>query len=83
MGQRTKWAIAWRAGTFHSTGGSFSLLTLMLRYIVTHEAVHLVVPDHSAMFWLTVQGYCPETERAKRWLSAHQSKLVVDIRALD
>src|SRR5712691_5174153 len=29
------------------------------RYLVTHEAVHLFVPDHSKQFWLTVQSLCP------------------------
>jgi predicted metal-dependent hydrolase len=33
----------------------------VLRYIVTHEMVHLAVPDHSRKFWLTVQSLCPET----------------------
>jgi hypothetical protein len=42
----------------------------VLRYLVTHEAVHLAVPNHSAKFWLTVQSLCPEMERAKQWLSA-------------
>jgi hypothetical protein len=27
----------------------------VLHYIVTHEMVHLAVPDHSRKFWLTVQ----------------------------
>jgi predicted metal-dependent hydrolase len=40
----------------------------VLRYLVTHEAVHLAVPDHSQRFWLTVQSLCPETERARQWL---------------
>ena len=33
--------------------------------------VHLVVPDHSRKFWLTVQSLCPETERARQWLVAN------------
>jgi predicted metal-dependent hydrolase len=37
----------------------------VFRYLVTHEAVHLAIPDHSAKFWLTVQSLCRETERAR------------------
>ncbi|MSQ26357.1 MAG: M48 family peptidase [Dehalococcoidia bacterium] len=48
----------------------------VLRYMVTHEAVHLAVPDHSAKFWLTVHSLCPETERAKQWLSANGQHLL-------
>jgi predicted metal-dependent hydrolase len=43
----------------------------VLRYLVTHEAVHLAVSDHSAKFWLTVQSHCRDTERAKQWLAAN------------
>ena len=32
----------------------------VLRYLVTHEAVHLAVPDHSQEFWLTVRSLCPK-----------------------
>ena len=56
----------------------------VLRYFVTHETVHLVIPDHSAKFWLTVQSLCRETERAKQWLCSHQALLTIDLRgALD
>ena len=48
----------------------------VLRYLVAHEATHLAVPDHSRKFWLTVQSVCPETERAKQWLSRHGHKLL-------
>jgi hypothetical protein len=51
----------------------------VLRYLVTHEAVHLAIPDHSAKFWLTVQSLCHETERAKQWLCRHQAQLQVDL----
>jgi len=51
---------------------------IVLRYHVAHEAPHLAVPDHSRKFWLTVQSICPETERAKQWLSAHGHRLLSD-----
>ena len=39
---------------------------LVMRYVVTHETVHLAVP-HSRKFWLTVQSLCPHTKRARHW----------------
>jgi len=54
----------------------------VLRYLVTHEAVHLAVPDHSQKFWLTVRSLCKETERAKQWLSANTQRLTVDLREI-
>jgi predicted metal-dependent hydrolase len=52
----------------------------VLRYVVTHESVHLAVPDHSQKFWLTVQSLCPETERAKQWLCANSDVLRIDLK---
>jgi predicted metal-dependent hydrolase len=51
----------------------------VLRYLVTHETVHLAIPDHSAKFWLTVQSICRDTERARHWLVAHAGDLTVDL----
>jgi hypothetical protein len=49
---------------------------------VTHEAVHLAVPAHSAKFWLTVQSLCRETEKAKQWLCRHQAQLQIDLKEI-
>ena len=51
----------------------------VLRYLVTHEAVHLAIPDHSQKFWLTVQSLCPETERARQWLVANAHRLLTPL----
>jgi hypothetical protein len=79
MGQRTKWG-----NCFADRNLSFNWRLILapdsvLRYLVTHEAVHLTVPDHSTKFWLTVQSLCPETERAKQWLSANGLRLAVKL----
>jgi predicted metal-dependent hydrolase len=79
MGQRTKWGNC-SAGRNLSFNWRLILAPdFVLRYLVTHEAVHLAVPDHSAKFWLTVQSLCSETERAKQWLSANGRRLVVGL----
>ena len=79
MGQRTKWG-----NCSHRRNLSFNWRLILapdfvLRYLVTHEVVHLAIPDHSARFWLTVQSLCPKTERAKQWLSRHHAQLTVDL----
>src|SRR5205814_7173386 len=76
MGQRTKWG---NCSADRNLSFNWRLILapdFVLRYLVTHEAVHLAVPDHSAKFWLTVQSLCPKTERAKQWLSANGRKLL-------
>lgn len=75
MDQRTKWGNCSARGNLSFSWRLILAPDFVLRYMVTHEAVHLVVPDHSSRFWLTVQSYCPDAQKAKQWLSAHHWKL--------
>lgn len=79
MGQRTKWG---NCSSRRNLSFNWRLIlapNFVLRYLVAHEVVHLIVPDHSAKFWLTVQSYCPDMERAKQWLSRHHAELTVNL----
>lgn len=80
MGQRTKWGNCSARRNLSFNWRLILAPAFVLRYMVTHEVVHLAEPDHSTKFWLAVQSHCPETETAKRWLSVHHGKLVRDIR---
>lgn len=76
MGQRTKWG---NCSSRRNLSFNWRLILapdFVLRYLVTHEAVHLAVPDHSAKFWLTVHSLCRESERAKQWLAANGRQLL-------
>lgn len=75
MGQRTKWGSCSSRRNLSFNWRLILAPDFVLRYLVTHEAVHLAVPDHSAKFWLAVQGLCPEAERAKRWLRTNGQRL--------
>ena len=79
MGQRTKWGNCSTRGNLSFNWRLILAPDSVLRYIVTHEAVHLAVPDHSRKFWLTVQSLCPDSERARQWLTRHQGQLTVDL----
>ena len=79
MDQRTKWG---NCSTRQNLSFSWRLICapdFVLRYLVTHETVHLAIPDHSQRFWLTVQSLCPQTERARQWLCANEHKLRFDL----
>lgn len=79
MGQRTKWG---NCSALQNLSFNWRLIMapdLVLRYLVTHEVVHLVVPDHSKKFWLTLHSICPEMEKAKQWLSANGHRLLFDV----
>lgn len=75
MGQRTKWG---NCSSRRNLSFNWRLILApdyVLRYLVTHEAVHLAIPDHSIRFWLTVQSLCRETETARQWLCRNQGQL--------
>jgi predicted metal-dependent hydrolase len=79
MDQRTKWG---NCSAHRNLSFNWRLILapdFVLQYLVTHEAVHLAIPDHSQRFWLTVQSLCPMTERAKQWLSASAHQLTVSL----
>jgi predicted metal-dependent hydrolase len=79
MGQRTKWGNCSAKANLSFNWRLVLAPEFVLRYLVTHEVVHLTVPDHSAKFWLTVQSHCRETERAKQWLCSHGHRLAIDL----
>jgi len=79
MAQRTKWANCSALGNLSFNWRLIMAPDFVLRYLVTHEAVHLAIPDHSQRFWLTVQSLCPETERARQWLVAHAHRLHIPL----
>lgn len=82
MGQRTKWGNCSAQQNLSFNWRLILAPAFVLRYLVTHEATHLAVPDHSSRFWLMVQSLCPETEKAKQWLSANTHKLFADLEAV-
>lgn len=82
MGQRTKWG---NCSVLQNLSFNWRLIMapdFVLRYLVTHEVVHLKVPDHSKKFWLTVQSLCPEMDRARQWLVANGDRMMMDIKQI-
>lgn len=75
MGQRTKWGNCSALGNLSFNWRLIFAPDSVLHYIVTHEMVHLAVPDHSRKFWLTLQSLCPDAERARQWLVVNGQRL--------
>jgi predicted metal-dependent hydrolase len=79
MDQRTKWANCSRRRNLSFSWRIIMAPDFVLKYLVTHEVVHLAVPDHSQRFWLTVQSICTDAERGRQWLAANGARLMVDL----
>ncbi len=76
MGQRTKWGNCSAKKTLSFNWRLMMAPPHVMRYLITHEVVHLAVPDHSTRFWLTVKSHCEDADRARQWLSANGSRLL-------
>lgn len=79
MEQRTKWGNCSALGNLSFNWRLIMAPDDVLKYIVTHEMVHLVVPNHSQRFWLTVRSLCPEMDRSRQWLVANAHQLALDL----
>ena len=79
MGQRTKWGNCSALGNLSFNWRLIMAPDHVLHYIVTHEMVHLGIPDHSQRFWLTVNSLCPRTDRARQWLVANGQRLMQEL----
>ena len=79
MGQRTKWGNCSAKKNLSFNWRLVLAPELVLRYFISHEVVHLAVPNHSPRFWLTVQSICPEAQRARQWLRGNSHRLLEDI----
>lgn len=80
LGQRKKWGNCSALGNLSFNWRLIMAPDHVMQYIVTHEMVHLAVPDHSPKFWLTVQSLCPGTERSRQWLVANGQRLMVPLK---
>ncbi len=50
-------------------------------YVIIHELCHRRHMNHSAEFWKTVEAYCPDYERHKRWLKDNGGALIERMKA--
>ena len=69
--------LGFRWGSCGKTGGlNFNWATILLppsvvEYVIVHELVHLLEPNHTPEFWTRVERALPDYERRKVWLAAH------------
>lgn len=47
----------------------------VIDYIVAHELLHLIQPDHSKKFWSLVERACPDYRDCRKWLKINGHRL--------
>jgi predicted metal-dependent hydrolase len=73
--QRTRWGSCSHKGNLSFNWRLIMAPPGVVNYIVAHELAHLVEMNHSKRFWKTVEAWCPDYQRHKRWLKENEALL--------
>lgn len=67
----TKWASMSRSGRLTLNTELLDLPRDLGEYVIVHELVHLLVPNHGRVFKSFLHAYMPEWEERERELQGH------------
>lgn len=67
----TKWASISRAGRLTLNAELLDLPRDLGEYVIVHELVHLLVPNHGKVFKSFLAAYLPDWEEREGWLRAY------------
>jgi predicted metal-dependent hydrolase len=64
-----RWGSCGRAGTLNFHWATILLPPSVIDYVIVHELVHLIEPNHTPLFWQQVGRVLPDYEQRKTWLA--------------
>jgi predicted metal-dependent hydrolase len=64
-----RWGSCGRAGTLNFHWAAILLPPSVIDYLIVHELVHLIEPNHTPVFWQQVGRVLPDYEQRKLWLA--------------
>lgn len=76
-GQKTRWGSCSRQGNLNFNWRLVMAPLPVLDYVVTHELLHLVEPNHSKKFWALVEKACPDYKAHRAWLKENGQRLTL------
>ncbi len=74
-GQKTRWGSCSRLKNLNFNWRLVMAPLQVIDYIVAHELMHLIQPDHSKNFWSLVEGVCPDYKECRKWLKSNGHRL--------
>ncbi|MFY9263818.1 MAG: SprT family zinc-dependent metalloprotease [Solirubrobacterales bacterium] len=73
--QRTRWGSCSTSGTLSFNWRLLLAPSVVLDYVVEHEAAHIEVRDHSPRFWALLDRRVPGWQQQRDWLRRHGGTL--------
>jgi len=64
-----RWGSCGKGGTLNFHWATILLPPTIVEYVLVHELVHLVEPNHTPEFWLGVERVMSDYEQRKHWLA--------------
>lgn len=65
---KTRWGSCSSTGTISLNWKLIMAPLEIIDYVIVHELVHIIHPNHSHAFWDTVGRFCPEYKAKRKWL---------------
>lgn len=75
--QKTRWGSCSSKGNLNFNWRLIMAPLSIMDYIVVHELVHLVHPNHSKDFWKLVKKIVPDYKEKKEWLKIYGNSLSI------
>lgn len=76
-GQKTRWGSCSSLGNLNFNWRLVMAPLPVMDYIVAHELLHLVEPNHSKKFWTLVESVCPDYKNCRDWLKKNGHRLKI------
>lgn len=73
--QKTRWGSCSSGGRISLNWRLMAAPLEVIDYVIVHELCHIENPNHSDLFWKSVEDIIPDYEAHEKWLRAHHYEL--------
>ena len=75
--QKKRWGSCSSKGNLNFNWKLIMAPMSVIDYLVVHELIHLLHPNHSREFWDTVETIIPDYEEKQEWLRVNGNRLII------
>lgn len=74
---RTRWGSCSTSGTISYPWRLVMAPPGVVDYVILHELVHTVIPNHSRAYWERLEQLAPDFDQQRAWLKVHHGEMVL------